>query len=229
MKYSNIKEASFISRPNRFVAVVLVDGVEEEVHVKNTGRCEELLLPGVLVYLVKSDNETRKTRYDLVAVKREGYGIINIDSQAPNQVMKEWLESGESYYDGITFLKPEFKYGSSRIDFYIEQQETKNLLEVKGCTLVKKGMGFFPDAPTDRGVKHIRELTEAVNDGYNTAIAFVIQVNNVGYVFPNRETQPEFAEALRDAVKAGVKIIFLRCNVTEDTLTYKDYEVITHL
>lgn len=229
MKYSNIYEATFISRPNRFVAFVEIDGITEEVHVKNTGRCEELLIPGVKVYLEKSDNETRKTKYDLVAVERGEYGIINIDSQAPNHVVKSWLESGNSYYKDITFLKPEFKFGGSRIDFYIEQGEKKTLLEVKGCTLIKCGMGFFPDAPTDRGVKHLRELTEAANDGYNAAVAFVIQVNNVGYVFPNRETQPEFADALSEAVSAGVKVIFIRCSVTKDELNYTDYKVVEYL
>ena len=230
MKYSNITAATFISRPNRFVAIVEIDGEREEVHVKNTGRCEELLIPGVTVYLVKSDNESRKTKYDLVAVERGEYGVINIDSQAPNSVVKEWLESGNSPFEGITYIKPEYSYGGSRIDFYIEQGDVKTLIEVKGCTLVKNGLGFFPDAPTDRGVKHLHELRDAVLEGeHKAALVFLIQVNNINYVFPNRETQPEFADALKEAIKAGVKVIFLASNVEPQTLEYNDYIMRQHL
>lgn len=229
MKYENTVCGTFIARPNRFVAEVKIGDNVETVHVKNTGRCEELLIEGVKVVLEPASNPERKTRYDLIAVEREGYGFINIDSQAPNQVMKEWLTNDNKLFTNITFLKPEFKFRGSRIDFYLEQNEEKILLEVKGCTLVKKGFCFFPDAPTDRGVKHLEELTEAQKDGYSCYIAFVIQVSHLEYVFPNRETHPQFATALRDAVKAGVKIIYLACDVTEDTLNPESYKIIGQL
>lgn len=261
MKYLNVVKGIFVSRPNRFVAQVLIDNIEETVHVKNTGRCEELLIEGVEVILEKASNPERKTKYDLIAVYREGYGWINIDSQAPNQVMKEWLENDNPIFKDVTLLKPEFKFRGSRIDFYLEkpkpesddsdsisnaisenEDETseseiadnvvdnieKILIEVKGCTLVKEGVCFFPDAPTDRGVKHLRELTEAALDGYKCYIAFVIQINNLDYVFPNRETQPEFAVALREAVRAGVGILFMSTQVSEDELKIVNYRLISH-
>ena len=170
MKYECIVEAKFISRPNRFIAHVDIDGTEVVVHVKNTGRCKELLIPGCRVYLEKATNPERKTPYDLVAVDTP-IGIINIDSQAPNAVVKEWLMKQD--YDLVV---PEYKYGNSRIDFYMEKGEDKYLLEVKGCTLIKDGIGYFPDAPTERGVKHLRELTAAIDKGYKAMAAFVIQV-----------------------------------------------------
>lgn len=229
MKYANHVEAIFIKRPNRFVAQVLVDGVEETAHVKNTGRCQELLFEGARVILVESDSATRKTKYDLVSVYRDGYGWINIDSQAPNVVTKEWLDSSDSLFGSDTFIKPECPYGASRIDFYLENDKERILVEVKGCTLVKVGMGFFPDAPSERAVKHLKELTEAIDEGYTCYVAFVIQVNNIDYVLPNREMQPEFADALREAVKKGVKILLLRCEVTPDSLVIKNHHVIDHL
>ncbi|SCZ78983.1 DNA/RNA nuclease SfsA [Pseudobutyrivibrio xylanivorans] len=212
MKYSNIVNAKFISRPNRFIAHVERDGKDVTVHVKNTGRCKELLLPGRTVYLEKASNPERKTPYDLVAVDTP-IGIINIDSQAPNAVVKEWLLKQD-----YTVVQPEYKYGDSRIDFYMEKGEDKYLLEVKGCTLIKDGIGYFPDAPTERGVKHLRELAKAVDKGFKTMVAFVIQVEGVTEVRPNVETHPEFGVALQEAKDAGVEVLCLACNVWEDGL-----------
>ncbi len=213
MRYDNCTIGAFAERPNRFIAIVDIEGRRETVHVKNTGRCKELLLPGREVALVKSDNPARKTQYDLVAVNKPNIGWINIDSQAPNQVVKEWLERQD--YD---LIRPEYKYGQSRIDFYLEKGAEKTLLEVKGCTLEIDGVGYFPDAPTERGVKHLRELTAAAAQGYTTVIAFVIQMNGIRDVYPNVETHPEFGIALREAEEAGVKIWRLPCQVTTDTL-----------
>ena len=190
----------------------MVDGREETVHVKNTGRCKELLLPDATVYLEKSDNPNRKTLYDLVAVDTD-IGIINIDSQAPNAVVKEWLQTKD--YSKVV---PEYKYGNSRIDFYMEKGDDRYLMEVKGCTLIEDGIGYFPDAPTERGVKHLRELTGAVKQGYKARIAFVIQVNGVSQVRPNVKTHPEFGVALNEAIEAGVEVLYLKCNVTEDEI-----------
>lgn len=214
MKYHAITEGRFLDRPNRFVAHVCIDSVTHTVHVKNTGRCKELLLPGAVVRLERSDNPNRKTQYDLVAVLKEGLGWVNIDSQAPNQVVKEWLETQR-----FDFIKPEYTYGNSRVDFYMERGDQKYLLEVKGCTLEIDGIGYFPDAPTVRGVKHLRELTQAQSAGYQCAVAFVIQMPGITEVRPNITTQPEFGAAWDDAVKAGVKILFLPCSIGRDTLS----------
>lgn len=217
MKYKNILQAKFISRPNRFIANVDIEGVPTVVHVKNTGRCRELLLPDCTVYLEKAENPERKTPYDLVAVEKDGK-IINIDSQAPNKVVKEWLESQGTY----SKVQPEYKYGNSRIDFYMEKEETENviryLMEVKGCTLFRDGIGYFPDAPTERGAKHLRELAGAVKEGYHTSVAFVIQGEGIKEVRPNTETDPEFAKAFMDAKAAGVEIAFYLCKVEKDSL-----------
>lgn len=214
MKYHAITEGRFLDRPNRFVAHVCIDSVTHTVHVKNTGRCKELLLPGAVVRLERSDNPNRKTQYDLVAVLKEGLGWVNIDSQAPNQVVKEWLETQR-----FDFINPEYTYGKSRVDFYMERGDQKYLLEVKGCTLEIDGIGYFPDAPTVRGVKHLRELTQAQSAGYQCAVAFVIQMPGITEVRPNITTQPEFGAAWDDAVKAGVKILFLPCSIGRDTLS----------
>lgn len=213
MKYENCTIGLFIERPNRFIARVEIEGRQETVHVKNTGRCKELLLPQREVALVKSGNSDRKTRYDLVAVKKPFIGWINIDSQAPNQAVREWLEAQD--YD---LIKPEYRYGRSRIDFYLERGTEKILLEVKGCTLEVAGKGYFPDAPTERGVKHLRELAGAVAAGYAAVVAFVIQMNGVGEVYPNAAAHPEFGEALEEAEAAGVKIWRLPCRVAADRL-----------
>ena len=207
MRYSNTKTARFLSRPNRFVAMVAIDGKAEAVHVKNTGRCKELLIPGSTVVLTKPGGSARKTSYDLIAVYRDGQ-LINIDSQASNKVVKEWLEAQD--YDVV---RPEYTYGNSRIDFYLEKGEHKILMEVKGCTLEINGIGYFPDAPTERGVKHLRELTAARQEGYECVVAFVIQMEGVTEVRPYVEMQPEFGTALAEAEAAGVKVLFLPCKV----------------
>ena len=213
MRYNAILEAKFISRPNRFIAKVMLDGKEITVHVKNTGRCRELLIPGCRVLLEKASNPERKTPFDLVAVEKDGR-LINIDSQAPNAVVREWLLSKNEY----SFVKPEYKYGDSRIDFYMEKGDEKYLMEVKGCTLFIDGVGYFPDAPTERGAKHLRELAGAISEGYQTAVAFVIQGEGITEVRPNMATDPEFAAAFEEARAAGVKVIFYLCRVTEDSL-----------
>jgi len=214
MKYTHIVKGTFLNRPNRFIAHVLIHGKEEVVHVKNTGRCKELLLPGVEVILDRPDSPNRKTTYDLVAVYKQGIGLVNMDSQAPNKVVAEWLKSYNPEY-----IKPEYTYGKSRIDFYMEDKGKKILMEVKGVTLEREKTAFFPDAPTERGVKHIRELAEAVKAGYECYLAFVIQMEGVHEVYPNVETHPEFGVALEEAKLAGVKILYLGCKVEEDGLS----------
>lgn len=219
MKYDNITIAKFIERPNRFIAYVDIDGKREKVHVKNTGRCKELLLPSVQVGLEKSDNPARSTQYDLVTVYKEGIGWINMDSQAPNKVVHEWLQKQKD----ISYIKPEYTYGDSRIDFYFEKEDgTKVLMEVKGVTLERGRIAYFPDAPTQRGVKHINELVKAMEQGYRVYLAFVIQMNGIYEVRPNDETHPEFGQALRRAEEAGVTILELPCRVTESELEIYD-------
>lgn len=213
MQYEKICEARFLNRPNRFVANVLVNGKEETVHVKNTGRCRELLLPDSRVILAESDNPKRKTRYDLVAVYKDSVGWINMDSQAPNHVVAEWLTTQD-----YTYVKPEYRYGDSRIDFYMERGEEKYLMEVKGCTLEIDGIGYFPDAPTERGVKHLKELTRAVEEGYHAMVAFVVQMEGIEEVRANVNMHPAFGEALEEAKRAGVQVLVLCCKVTPGSL-----------
>ncbi|MBO7091337.1 MAG: DNA/RNA nuclease SfsA [Victivallales bacterium] len=221
MKYANIVSGRFIDRPNRFIAHVEIDGVMETVHVKNTGRCMELLLPEADVMLAVSDSPSRKTKYDLISVYKKNLGWVNIDSQAPNVVVKEWLMSGQQVFPNITTLKPEYVHGNSRVDFYLECGQRKIFIEVKGCTLEIDGIGYFPDAPTERGVKHLHELMKAVEDGFECYIAFVIAMPRVTKVLPNRMTHPEFGDVLDAAVKAGVKILCLPCVVRPDELSIK--------
>ena len=216
MKYSNIVKGTFLDRPNRFIAHVELDGKRETVHVKNTGRCRELLLPGAEIWLTAPGTEGRKTKYDLVTVRKENGLLVNIDSQAPNAVVKEWLEKQQ--YDAVV---PEYTYGDSRIDFYMERGAERTLMEVKGCTLEREGIGYFPDAPTDRGVKHLRELAKAVKDGYRAALAFAIQMDGIKEVRPNIQTHPEFGTEMQEARDAGVEILFLSCHVEPDGLTVK--------
>ena len=214
MIYDNVTRAVFVKRPNRFIAEVDINGHRETVHVKNTGRCKELLIPGCEVWLTAPGTTGRKTTYDLIAVRKDTGILFNIDSQAPNQVVKEWLLSQD--YDMVV---PEYTYGDSRIDFYMERRAEKYLMEVKGCTLERDGIGFFPDAPTERGVKHIRELIKAREDGYHSILAFVIQMDGVSEVRANVNTHPEFGEALEEAKNAGVEICFFKCHVEPDSLT----------
>ena len=213
MKYPEILLAKFLERPNRFIARVDTGMGIETVHVKNTGRCKELLL-------AKSDNPSRKTRYDLIAVKKKGLGWVNIDSQAPNKVAREWLET-----QGYDKIQGEYVYGESRIDFYMEKDGQKHLLEVKGCTLEINDIGYFPDAPTERGVKHLHTLIKARGEGYCCGVAFVIQMPTVREVRPNIDTHPEFGKALEEAKSAGVRVLFLGCHVQTDSLTVDEGRV----
>ena len=221
MEYKNIKEGIFLSRPNRFIANVLIDGKAEVCHVKNTGRCREILKEGVKVYLEKSDNPERKTLYDLVSAVKDNGILLNIDSQAPNKVVGEWLEAGGLFCD-ITYLKSECTYKNSRFDFYVERENEKIFIEVKGVTLEKDGVYMFPDAPTERGAKHLKELSECVKDGYSAYVIFVIQADFAKYMTPNKAADEKFSEALLGASKSGVKVIALTCDVSEKTLKIKD-------
>ena len=215
MKYRNVIPAVFTDRPNRFIAHVKIGGRAETVHVKNTGRCAELLLPGAEVWLAGSDNPARKTAYDLIAVRKSNGLLVNIDSQAPNAVAREWLDTR-----GFDLVRPEFRYGKSRLDFMMERGKERFLMEVKGCTLERDDIGYFPDAPTERGAKHLRELAEA--DGFRPVLLFVIQMDGITEVRGNRATDPAFCEALEAAKKAGVIVAFLPCHVEPDELVFTD-------
>lgn len=213
MKYSNVVPAVFLDRPNRFTAHVVLDGKEETVHVKNTGRCGELLLPGAEVWLSRSGNPARKTAFDLITVRKGNSLLVNIDSQAPNAVAREWLET-----QSFDVIRPEYRFGQSRLDFMMERGDKRFLMEVKGCTLERGGIGYFPDAPTTRGAKHLRELAGAA--GYRPVLLFVIQMDGIAKVRGNRETDPAFCDALADAEKVGVRVVFLPCHVEPDELTF---------
>lgn len=215
MEYPNITEGTFIARPNRFIAQVEINGQVEICHVKNTGRCKELLVPGCTVYLVHSDNPARKTRYDLVTV-RKGNRLINMDSQAPNKVVQEWLEGGG--LPGVTLVRPEMKYDQSRFDFYFEQGKRKVFMEVKGVTLEESDVVRFPDAPTARGSKHLHELVKARREGYETYLFLVVQMADVDHFEPNWRTDPDFGQALLEARNKGVHILCYDCHVTPQTL-----------
>lgn len=216
MHYTNMVPGIFLERPNRFIAWVEIDGQKEICHVKNTGRCKELLQPGVHVWCQRSDNPNRKTKYDLICVQK-GQRLINMDSQAPNIAAGEWLRSGGLGH--IENLKAESTYKDSRFDFSFTKDGKPCLLEVKGVTLENDGVCAFPDAPTTRGAKHIRGLSQAVLEGFDAYILFVIQMSNVKNLHPNDATDPAFGEALRDAASAGVRIIAMECDVTKDTMT----------
>ncbi|MFG6373624.1 MAG: DNA/RNA nuclease SfsA [Oscillospiraceae bacterium] len=216
MRYQRVIPGKFLSRPNRFIALVEVGGETVVAHVKNTGRCKELLVPGVTVYLQRADAPARKTLYDLIAVEK-GSLLINMDAQAPNKVFAEWARSG--VLSGLTLLRPETTWGSSRFDFYWESAAEKGFVEVKGVTLERDGGAYFPDAPTERGVKHLKELTAARQQGYQAAVCFVIQMKGVDFFSPNDETHPEFGDTLRMAARSGVDIWAYDCLVTPDTLS----------
>ena len=215
MFYKNIVPGIFLSRPNRFIAHILIDGKETVCHVKNTGRCKELLSPGATVWCEKSDNPTRKTQFDLIAVQK-GHRLINMDSQAPNKAAFEWLSSGG--LGEIQNLRPETTYGASRFDFSFQKDGKRCFLEVKGVTLEKDGVCAFPDAPTDRGAKHLKELTALTKEGFRAYVLFVIQMSDVSYLHPNDQTDPAFGKALREAAAAGVQILSMDCAVTPDTM-----------
>ena len=221
MRYPNIRKAVFLSRQNRFIAHVLIDSSEEIVHVKNTGRCKELLVHGCTVYLCHSDNCSRKTRYDLVAVEKKtekGTLLVNIDSQIPNDVAAEWLPSSGLFSKNAVYYR-EYTFGNSRFDFYVEDNGRKAFIEIKGCTLENDGICQFPDAPTERGVKHIKELITAINEGYDAYILFIVQMNGMKYLVPNDETHPEFGLALRQASSSGVQVLAVECDVSEDCIS----------
>lgn len=220
MRYENIVKGRFIQRPNRFVAYVDIDGRQEKVHVKNTGRCRELLVPDAAVYLEHSGNPARSTAYDLVAVEK-GDRVINMDSQAPNRVVLEWLRTRRLFPDLVS-VRPETVYGSSCFDFYIETPSEKIFMEVKGVTLEEEGEARFPDAPSERAVKHVEELIRAKQEGYGAYVLFVIQMKGVRYLVPNARTHPEFAQALQRAARAGVRILAYDCQVAADSLTVAD-------
>lgn len=221
MRYDNILPGKFISRPNRFIANIEINGKVEVCHVKNTGRCKELLTPNAEVFVQKSNNPNRKTKFSLISVIK-GNRLINMDSQVPNKVVHEWLLSG-GLFDDITLIKPETKYNNSRFDFYVETKNKKIFIEVKGATLENEGIVRFPDAPTERGVKHVKELCDCLNEGYEAYVIFVIQMKNVSYFEPNSETHKEFADVLRSAKKIGVHVLAVDCEVNKDTIDIKNF------
>lgn len=225
MIYKQVVEGIFLERPNRFVAFVTIEGKTHRVHVKNTGRCRELLLPGSRVFLSKSDNPNRKTVYDLIAViKEEPFGkkeadpiLVNIDSQAPNTAFGEYVRAGY-FLPEVKNVRGEFTYGNSRLDFYVETQEREILCEIKGVTLEENGVALFPDAPTERGIKHLMELIRGVKEGYDAYAVFVIQMKGVHAFSPHDGMHPEFGEAAREAKNNGVKLLALECDVTPERL-----------
>jgi len=216
MKYERIEKAVFKSRPNRFIAHVATEHGDEICHVKNTGRCRELLLPGARIWVQRNDSPKRKTALDLIAVEKNGQ-VINIDSQIPNKVAEEWIRNGNLFSENVKIF-PETRYGNSRFDLYLEEGERRMYLEIKGVTLEENGVARFPDAPTKRGVKHIRELIVCRKAGYLAGILFIIQMQGICRLEPNDRTHPEFGEALRTAADAGVQIMAVDCLVTPDSI-----------
>lgn len=225
MNYKKIVEATFIERPNRFIAYCQINETIEKVHVKNTGRCRELLIPNCTVYLEESDNPNRKTKYSLIAVQK-GNRLINMDSQVPNKVVQEALINKTIVLPGldeeITFIKPEKTYGNSRFDIYLETKNKKAFIEIKGVTLEEDGVVLFPDAKTERGVKHIKELIEAKKDGYHSYVVFVVQMKDVKYFTPNIKMHKELGDALIEAQNSGVNILAYDCEVTPNSIEIKD-------
>jgi len=215
MTYGKVVSGTFLARPNRFIAQVEINGQVEVCHVKNTGRCRELLVPGARVYLQDCASPTRKTQYDLIAVEK-GKLLINMDAQAPNHVAAEYLPH---LFPGVTTIRPETKYGNSRFDFYLETHREKWFVEVKGVTLEQDGIAKFPDAPTQRGVKHIEELIRCQADGYRAMLLFIIQMKGIQYLIPNDDTHPTFGATLRKAAASGVTVKAVDCLVTSDSLT----------
>lgn len=218
MKYNNIKAATFISRPNRFIAEIDINGNREIAHVKNTGRCKELFVAGADIYVQEFDTSARKTKYDIVSVYK-GNRLINIDSQVPNKAFEEYAKQGH-FIDSLTLLKGEVTYKNSRFDFYAEADERKMFIEIKGVTLEKDNVCLFPDAPTLRGVKHLTELIDAVKNGFEAYVVFVIQLDNVKHFTPNYETHNEFGQMLQCAKANNVKLIAITSTVTADSITF---------
>lgn len=220
MKYEKVEKGYFLERPNRFIAKVVTGNRVETVHVKNTGRCRELLVRNAPVFLEKSSNPARSTGWDLIAVKK-GERMINMDSQAPNRAAEEWLRAG-GLFPKVGLVRPETVYGRSRFDFYIETEDEKIFMEVKGVTLEEDGVVMFPDAPSERAVKHVEELVAARREGYRAVLMFVIQMEGVKYFTPNRRTDARFAEALLKAEKEGVEILACDCRVTPDSMRIRE-------
>ena len=216
MQYQFVQSGTFIKRLNRFSAQVCIEGREELVHVKNTGRLGELLLPGATVYLQHSDNPLRKTQWDLISVESGGQ-IVNIDSQAPNKIFGEWVRSG-GFRTDVEAVRPEYTYGDSRFDFRLECKNCVQFVEIKGVTLLRDGCAWFPDAPTERGVKHLNGLVQAFRNGYEAAAVFLIQMKGAACLRPNDDTHPAFGAALREAAANGVQVYAFDCHVTEDSL-----------
>ena len=225
MNYNKIVSAKFIERPNRFIAYCEIDGNIEKVHVKNTGRCRELLIPECEVYLEESDNQNRKTKYSLIAV-RKGDRLINMDSQVPNKVVYEALINKTIILPGlngeIKLIKPEKTYGSSRFDIYLETENKKAFIEIKGATLEEHDIVMFPDAKTERGLKHVNELIQAQKQGYNAYVIFVVQMNNILYFTPNKKMHIELADALKKAQENGVEVLAYDCDITPESINIKD-------
>ena len=217
MRYSGVIPARFLSRPNRFIALVDIGGRQEAVHVKNTGRCRELLVPGALVYLERGSHPGRKTAYDLIAVQK-GERLINMDAQAPNKVFGEWAGT---FLPGLSAMRPEFTWEDSRFDFRLEDRSGPYFVEVKGVTLESGGLARFPDAPTERGVRHIRELQRAAEAGMDATLFFVVQMEHILSVSPNDDTHPAFGAALRQAAKSGVRVLAYDCAVTPESITLR--------
>jgi sugar fermentation stimulation protein len=221
MKYQDVQPAKFISRPNRFIANIELDGKEAVAHVRNTGRCQELLLPGAEIVVAPAQNINRQTRYDLIGVYKH-HRLINIDSQAPNQVFREWLQTSD-FFPGKRFIKPEYRYGNSRLDFFIATDTREILVEVKGVTLEIDNRALFPDAPTERGIKHINELCDWVAEGQAAFLFFIIQMKGIDSFSPNDITHPAFGRALRKAAAMGVKVVALDCQITPDSIAAHDF------
>ena len=225
MKYNNIVKGKFLERPNRFIAYCKINNNIEKVHVKNTGKCKELLIPNTIVYLEESDNPNRKTKYSLISVQK-GNRLINMDSQVPNKVVYEGLVNRKIILPGlneeILYIKPEKTYENSRFDIYLETKSKKAFIEVKGVTLEENNVVLFPDAKTERGVKHINELIKASKDGYLSYIVFVVQMSNIKYFTPNDKMHKELGDALRNAKEYGVNILAYDCNITSDIIEIKD-------
>lgn len=217
MQYRTVHSGIFLERPNRFIAIVKTETGEQICHVRNTGRCRELLVPGTTVWMEKAENPNRKTAYDLIAVQK-GRRLINMDAQAPNRVFAEWAAAG-NFLPGIQTIQPEYRYGNSRLDFCIQTPDQLHLVEVKGVTLEQNGAAKFPDAPTERGVRHLHELCRGVREGLDATLFFVVQMEGIQSVAPNDETHPAFGRALREAAAEGVHIVAWDCTVTPDSLT----------
>lgn len=222
MKYEDIQKAKFLSRPNRFIAHIEIDGRPEICHVKNTGRCRELLIPGADIVVQKANGENRKTKYDLIGVYKETR-LINIDSQVPNKVFHEWVKVS-NFFPDLSLIKREYQYNSSRLDFYLETADGRKILtEIKGVTLENNGAVLFPDAPTERGIKHVNHLCHAISEGYEAYLFFIIQMKDVLYFTPNNETHQAFGKALINAQKQGLNIFALDCEVAADSITARDF------